>query len=421
MKIIIRKTNSSDKSQNLEKHSGELSSAVALGASEVKPPLFTRPFVTFFFLNFAIFMVLDMQLATMPLYLQDQSMSEAQIGVIFGAVFVAAIVVRFCTGSLTTLLKPLWLLRAGFLCLALGNAVFLLWDNFLNFLGSRLIFGAGIGVASTMVVSLTSSIIPPKRMGEGLSFLALAASIALTIGPFIGITINERYGFTVLLISIIAICVVGAILGLTLSDDRFKGSFTFKERPPLIPDKEVLAAVVLIFLLGMSTSGIFTYLVLYLDQIQLKTVARFFTITACSIVFTRLASGKVHDKLGHFFIVVPASIFLIISELILFSFPGTKTIILSAICFGFGIGALLPSLQALAVNAAQPEKRTAAAAAFLNGYDIGQGLGIVSLGVLSELLHSYRYVYLATPIFMMVLVIFYLLSSIFERGKRIKS
>ncbi|MDR2437310.1 MAG: MFS transporter [Endomicrobium sp.] len=404
---------------NLEKTPDDILPSVELGVPELKAPLFTLAFITLFFLNFAIFMVLDILLATMPIYLLSNGMSEAQIGVIFGAVFIAAILVRFSSGKLVTLIKPLWLLRAGFLCLALGNAVIFLFDNFINFTVSRLIFGAGIGIASTMVVSITSSIIPKNRMGEGLSFLALSASIALTIGPFIGIYLFEEYEFTGVMFTVIAICLVGALLSLTLRGDKFNQSFSFKERPPLIPDREVLAAAILIFFLGLSTCGIFTYLVLYLNEIKIEAVVRFFTIAACSIVFMRLFSGKVHDRLGHFFIVLPGSILLIISELILLIYPGPNSIILAAICFGFGIGALLPSLQAIAVNAVPAEKRTAAAAAFLNGYDIGQGTGIVILGFLSEFFHSYRYVYLATPIFMVCLLVIYQASSLFEKGKRI--
>jgi MFS family permease len=400
----------------------EKAPAEEIVSTPANPPLFTRAFITLFFMNFTVFMGLDMMLAPMPLYLQDNMMTEAQIGVIFGGVYLASIFIRFWAGRLVTVVKPLWLLRGAFICTALGNAVFLLVDHFFNYFGSRVIFGLGLGLSSTMVVTLTSSIIPPRRMGEGLSFLALGASIALTVGPLIGITMLERYGFVVVLGTVISVFVLGSVLGFTLREERFPVGTAFKERPPLIPDKEVLAAAGLIFFLGMSTCGIFTYLVLYLDEISLRSiVARFFTVTACSIVLTRLFGGRINDRLGHLFIVLPTSCLVIISELILFFFPGPRTIILAAICFGLGLGALLPSLQALAINAAPATKRTGAAAAFLNGYDIGQASGFVLLGFLSELFSSYLYVYIATPIFMVALILYYSVSPLFNRGKRIKA
>ena len=171
----------------------------------------------------------------------------------------------------------------------------------------------------------------------------------------------------------------------------------------------------------MSTCGIFTYLVLYLDEVKLKVAARFFTVTAFAIILTRVFGGRIHDKCGHLFIVAPSSSLLILSEVVLLVWPGPVTVLFAAACFGLGLGALLPSLQALAISFAPPEKRTAAAAAFLNGYDVGQASGIVLLGVLSELADSYRWVYLATPLFMGALLSFYLASSLFSRGKVIKA
>jgi MFS family permease len=391
------------------------------GPEKGPPRLFTISFMTFVVMNFCVFSALDMMLATMPLYLQENGMSEARIGVVFGGVFLASISVRFFAGRLVDFIKPLWVLRLGFLLAALGNAVFLLFDNFLNYFASRIVFGLGMGLSSTMIITLASAVIPPGRTGEGLSILALGASIALTCGPFIGIEVRDHFGFTIMLSSVIGVFLVGAALAFSQREKYFRGKFVQMRRPPLMPGRNVAAAALLIFFLGLNNCSIFTYLVLYLDELDMAAAAKFFTVTAFAIILTRLFGGKIHDRQGHLFIVLPTSLLIILSELILLLVPGERSVLVAAVCFGLGMGALIPSLQTLAITAAPPEKRTAAAAAYLNGLDVGQALGIVLLGVISEIFHTYRWVYLVTPLFVVFLLLFYLMTPFFRQGKIIRA
>jgi MFS family permease len=116
---------------------------------------------------------------------------------------------------------------------------------------------------------------------------------------------------------------------------------------------------------------------------------------------------------------VPSSVLIGLSLLILLFHPDKQDAFIAAMVFGLGMGAIFPSLQALIISNASPEKRTLAAAAFLNGYDIGIALSTIGLGIISEIFHTYRYVYLVTPIYIVVFLLVYNLSPALLKGKRL--
>jgi MFS family permease len=67
--------------------------------------------------------------------------------------------------------------------------------------------------------------------------------------------------------------------------------------------------------------------------------------------------------------------------------PNNITFIISALLSGYAFGGVEPSLQAMAVNIAPPERRGAANSTFLCAYDIGIGIGGGIAGVLIDLLN----------------------------------
>jgi predicted MFS family arabinose efflux permease len=447
------------------------------------------PFLTLFGINFCLFGGMNMLLATMPIHFKDHGMTEAMIGFIFGAFFASSICSRLLTGRLAKRLGELGLLKAALLTAALGNVLMLSGDLFPVYLLTRLVNGAGVGAATTLMISLASKIIPPARLAEGLGRLALGASLALAFGPFAGIKLAESCGFPVLLATTCLLLTLAFLAASTRrsSDFLVDGAAASQAGAPVgttgqagvgvgeacqggaagqagageacqagvgagaddpggarsgsaapggdgapfeagagapaskgarLPDKELLLPSLLVLLLGGACCGIFTYLVLYLDELGIKGAAAFFFVATMGIVTTRIAGGRVHDRFGHMFVIVPSSLLIMSALLILLLFPGPAAANVAAACYGLGMGALFPSLQALTISYSPPEKRTLAAALFLNGYDVGTSLNTVAMGILAGVFHTYRSVYAATPLFMAALLLVYCLNPVFDKGRR---
>ncbi|MDR3154100.1 MAG: MFS transporter [Deltaproteobacteria bacterium] len=450
--------------------------------------LWSGSFLILFGINVCLFGSMNMLLATMPIRFQDNGMSEGMIGLIFGGFYAACISARIATGSLAAGLGELRLLKAALLMAALGNALMLLNDSFASYFLSRIVNGAGIGAATTLMISLASKIIPGGRLAEGLGRLALGATVALAFGPLLGLKGAALFGFPVLLAgSALALSagfaaaaaldpaafreagrnscpasglaagqgaapapgqeagrapeqaagrasareagrasgpeagrpsVQGSGLGPSRSGDEGAAPPEKPRRGFRLPDREMALPALLFILLGGAVGGIFTFLVLYLDERGLGDAGTFFLVATLGMVSTRLFGGRLHDRCGHLFVILPCSLLMLGSHVTLFLAPGGLGVRLAALAFGLGLGALFPSLQALAIAYSPPARRTLAAALLLNGYDVGIATNAVVLGWLSELFHTYRAVYAATPLFMIAFLLVYFLNPVFSKGRR---
>jgi MFS family permease len=85
----------------------------------------------------------------------------------------------------------------------------------------------------------------------------------------------------------------------------------------------------------------------------------------------------------------------------------------ASLLYGFSVGAMFPSLQALAISYAPVNLRTEASASFMNAYDIGFGLGAIIMGQIAHLAGKYGIVYLAAAAAMLVFLLYYIICYLF--------
>jgi predicted MFS family arabinose efflux permease len=392
-----------------------------------------------------------MLIAPMPIRFRDYGMTEGMIGVIFGAFYVACVLSRLAAPRLAGGMGEAWLLKAAILAAALGNAMMLAGDGFALYLSSRFVNGVGVGAATAVLVSMASAIVPQSRLGEGIGRLAMGGSISLALGPTLGMRVDALWGYRALLASTCLALAVALAAAMSLSDPapapalppaapeppeapappdapEHRGPDERAAAAPAAEDggaparawRGILLPALLTFLLGGSCCGIFNYLVLYLAERGVPGAETFFLLGAGVVVMTRLWAGRLHDTRGHSAVVGPSCLFMIVCLVTLLVSPGPKSILVAAVFYGLGMGALYPSLQALAIAGAPRGARTLVAAFTLNGYDVGIALNAAVLGWLSGVFGTYRTVYAVTPFLMVALFIVYTLSPAFDRGRKVR-
>ncbi|MDR1038562.1 MAG: MFS transporter [Deltaproteobacteria bacterium] len=441
----------------------------------VKPPLWTRTFFTFLFVNLCVFMGFNMLLPTLPLYLEAAGLTEQEIGIVFGSFTISAITARITAGRLSGLLGAVRTARAGLFVCAGGTLVYFLHDSIPSYVAARLLQGLGFGLTSTLLVSLASQTIPPSRMGEGLGYLGLGATVALAIGPYSGLYAAETYGFVAMFVGASACCVAAGLVSLLLpriSFPRPRAAAAGKpdagagkpDAPPMpaappdgtdaarrdgsgadavrtaaranallaleakaaspttpAPRKRLRvewAAVPPSFLMlvyGVAASAIVTYLAVYAKERGMPSAAEFFVVSTAGTVVSRLWAGRLFDRKGHFYVIPPAVALIAFSIVSILVVPGRALMDTAAVCYGMGAGALFPSLQTLALTSVPPDRRTTASAYFFVSFDIGMGAGSVVMGGLAGLFSSYRVVYVAAIVCMAFFAASYFL--IFSKGR----
>ncbi len=163
------------------------------------------------------------------------------------------------------------------------------------------------------------------------------------------------------------------------------------------------------------TNGIIAaYLVLYAENRGIAGVSVYFTVCAAVLFVVRPFSGKLMDKKGLHFTVLPGLLVTASSLFILGRSATLPLILLTGALRSLGQGAAQPSLQAGCINRVGREKTGVATSTYYLGGDVGQGIGPMLGGVIIGQLASiagYRVVFDICGLLMLGALVYFLVSS----------
>ncbi|WP_244163260.1 MFS transporter [Paenibacillus pectinilyticus] len=368
-------------------------------------PLWTRPFIALTTCFFLLFLSLQMLLSSFPAYVKDEfHAGNIQTSLVTAVFALAAIVSRFATASLMQRVSRMKLLLAGLIIAAATTALYAAAGSFATLLSLRIGYGIGFGMASTILPTLVSRIIPLRRMGEGIGYFGLSTSLAMSIGPSIGLNVMKQAGFMPLtMIGLITSVAIFPILWLSrskrdqaliepakpaqqanLSNTAAKPGF----------NRKLLFPVLLNVFLSITYSGLLSFLALFGDYVHIEQVGLFFLFNAVTIILVRPFSGRIFDRFGHASVLIPAGLFVTASMAVLSNTHTMPMLIVSALLYGIGFGAIQPTIQAWMLRSSRPEQYGMANSMFYNSTDFGVAIGSILLGIISSATNysvMYRY------------------------------
>ncbi|MDR1920589.1 MAG: MFS transporter [Candidatus Adiutrix sp.] len=371
--------------------------------------LWSLTFLTFVMLNFCIFMGFDILLPTLTLFMEGNGASQAEIGVIFGAFTVSAVLFRMLASRLAWRFEAMHLVRLGLLFCAIVGLYYFWARSTPTAMAARFLHGAGFGLSSTLITALASQIIPPTRMGEGLGYLGLGTTLALALGPFFGIWLMVEWGYLFMFI-VVAACYTASILMVGALPKLKLAAPPGAARPRLVlVSRKAMAPSFLMFMVGLIMSAVIIFMALYCKEKGLPYAGHFFVVSTIGIFVARMTSGRVHDRLGHRYVLIPAALTLLGSMLLLAFTNGSPfAFFCASIAYGLSTGAIFPSVQALAFSSTPISARTETTASFFNAFDLGVGSGSLALGYIAGRVGSYGAVYLVAAGLAVFFLAFYL-------------
>lgn len=377
--------------------------------TSLTPRLWTLTFIIFVCLNFFIFMGFDLLLPTLSLYLEGKGRSQAEIGRIFGVFTISAVLVRMFASRLSRHFEAMGLARLGLLVCAAAGAGYFWAHTEGGGLAVRFLHGAGFGLAQTLLISLATQVIPPARMGEGMGYLGLGSTLALAVGPFFGIWLMEDFGYLTLFMGVASFYLGGIALLFFLPPIKLASARAGAPPPRVILiDSKVWRPSLMVFFLGVSLSSVSIFMALYCQESDLPYAGHFFVFSALGLLVARLFSGRVYDRMGPGYVILPSALMLVGCLLMLYLRSDAITLLTVAVLYGLSSGSLFSGLQTLTIEAVPISGRTEATASFFNAFDLGIGLGSLSLGWLAGQLSSYASVYLGASLMSAILTLFYL-------------
>jgi predicted MFS family arabinose efflux permease len=358
-----------------------------------RTPLWTRPFIALTASFFLLFLSLQMLLSSFPAYVKEEfHVGNVQASMITSLFALSAIVARFATAALMRRMSRMKLLVAGLAIAAVTSAFYAAVGSFGALLALRIGYGFGFGIASTILPTLVSRIIPLRRMGEGIGYFGLSTSLAMSVGPSIGLNVMNHAGFAQLTMAGLAISLlIFPVLWLSRSkrpseEEPGKQAASSNPNPAAKPgfNRKLVFPVLLNVMLAITYSGLLSFLVLFGNAAHIEQVGMFFLFNAITIILVRPYSGKMFDRRGHAAVLIPAGLFVAASMALLANTHSMPALILSALMYGVGFGAIQPTIQAWMLRSSKPEQYGMANSMFYNSTDFGIAIGSILLGIVSS-------------------------------------
>lgn len=357
---------------------------------------------------------------TLPIFLTEHGSTSSQTGLIMGIFTLSAIIIRLFSAYGERRLGAKKFLYLGLSICCLSIAAYNLGTSFISAFSVRILHGLGFGITTTLLATLAIYVIPATRRGEGIGYLGFGMILTSSIAPFWGIWLLDNINslalflfaaFTQLLALLCIVSVKISNFSSNTSNNNKSNSFfnTIIEKDSLFPS-------FLALLLGICSSSILSFITLFAIEKNIFNVGYVFLAMTGGTFFARIVCGRIFDRKGHPFVLIPASLICIISLFNISQALSLTDLIIAAFLYGLSTGSIFPTLQAWIMNRAKPERRTEANAMFYNSFDLGIGGGSALLGFIVSIT-NYATMYLFATFIMVLLSTIYILYLIYNKQK----
>jgi len=383
-----------------------------------RPALWRLPFILISAASFFLFLAFYTLSTTLPLFVESTlGGSQGQMGLSMMVFILAAVVCRPLAGRWTDRIGSRPILLAGLGLFAAASLLYAPIRSFGALLGLRVVHGIGFGLAATAASAAAAQLVPAERKGEGIGYFSLFISLAMVVGPFVGLTVvqgSASFG------ALFGLCAAFAGLAL-LAGLPAKLPKPERAAPATAPapgsaepgflrsmfERRALPIALAGFILAFAYSGITTYISVYAGELHLAQSASWFFVSfALMIVLPRPFTGRLFDRHGAHVLVYPGIALFAIGTLALGFAESSLVFLASGAIIGLGYGLLFPSFQTLAIQSSPPHRAGIATSTYFVLFDSGYGIGSYALGTLAAG-SSYALMYLASAAIVSVTAITY--------------
>lgn len=252
-------------------------------------------------------------------------------------------------------------------------------------LGFRLVQGAAQAFSATCCLALATDALPEEKLGQGIGIFSLAQAISQAIGPTIGLTISEHFGFRTAFFTSAGMMLMGIAIASRIRV-HFVKTKAFRINIRSLAAREAILPAVIMFLLQLVYANITSFLVIYGTGIGINQsqIGLYFTVYACTMFFTRPTIGRLSDKYGHAAVMIPSLLCFAASFWLISVTKNLLMLLLAAMIAAFGYGAAVPAVQSLCMKLVPKEKRGAGSCTNYIGSDLGNLVGPVIAGMVIE-------------------------------------
>ena len=346
--------------------------------------LWNLGFICFALVNFIISAAFSMAMPIIAGYIVNMGATLAFAGFITGLMAFVSLFTRPFASLLGDRLNKKKLLIVSTFATGVIMVFYAFVPGIMWLVPTRILHGIFFSVSGTLAFALGTYYIPGKRMAEGVGFLGVGQVIGRAVGPNTGIYLSENYSYELCFI-ISGIILVTAGLSIIAiryehsvsktpgtADGKSSASFKFNDliAVELLPN--AFFAGLLVLGGGLANS----YLVLLGAHRSISNIGLFFVVNALVTLAARPILGKLADRKGIAYTIIPGFILISMSMLVIAFSQSLWPLLFSAVLLAIGGGAL-PALQSECLRMLSPERKTLATGTYFIGLDTCIGLGTI--------------------------------------------
>lgn len=373
-----------------------------------KYPIWTKPFISLFCTNLSVFIIFYGLVSTLPLYAVGAlNKTDQEAGLLMSIFLLSAIIVRPFTGKVLDVAgkrRMLWI-SLGFYLICTAAYFFIKPFQWLLIL--RFIHGIWFSIATTACGAIAADLVPTARRGTGLGYFTMSTNLGVVLGPLIALFLIQAYSFDVLFVLLSLLMIVGALFSLSIPNRNQFKPVKSKKKFSLgdIFELKAIPVAFLASLIGLSYASILSYLSIYAQgKGLLGLTGTFFLVFAAVMLAARPFTGRLFDIKGPQYILFPGLVLFMIGFIMLAKMHSATMFLIAGAFVGLGYGALVPSLQTLAIQSTNIERSGYATATFYTFFDAGIAAGSYVFGVAAAS-YGYEAIYLISSALVCVVLL----------------
>lgn len=368
-------------------------------------PLFINVLLVNMTMNFGQFMMSSL-IGPLASFL---GASPTLVGTIVSAFSITCLLVKPVSGTIIDTCSKKKILVAAISVTMLAFVLYSLAQTPQMVFAARLIHGLGMGFTTSTCLALATEALPIRKLTQGIGYYSLAQTIASAIGPTIGLSMVNRWGYSAAFRVGAVIMGLAVLLAATMKTRQCEEAPRGKLRLTLdgMVAREALLPAAFLFFLALSSGTISSFLVIYARNEQgVDQIGLYFTVNAICLLVTRPLIGRLGDKYGIHRVLLPA---LVTYGAALFVISWASTLpafLLAAVINSFGYGAAQPIIQALCMKSVPKERRGVASTTSYIGTDVGYLIGSPIAGALATAFgYSAMFRFMVVPVGMAVILL----------------
>lgn len=356
--------------------------------------LLTRDYALACLASIVVFTGWYFLLPTLPLYVKDLGGKDVELGLATAVLSVSTVASRLLAGRAADKWGRKWLLVAGTFVFLVSMVAFAFTTDVLSVLLVRFLQGFGFGTMTAAGGTLVADLAPERRRGEAVGYYGMFMTIAMAIGPGVGLSLLVYRGlpiagFQLLFVLAAVLAALSLVVTLLIREPRealephAESAGSPSARGFFVP--AVLPLALALLLITPTYGAVLTFLPVHAGPQQTQNVSVFFLVYALVVLVSRPAAGLLADRIGRRPVLIPATALAAIGVGLLAMPPDLPVVVAAALCYGAGFGAIYPSILALALDRVSPRQRGSAMGLMFAAFDAGIALGTMLFALVAEL------------------------------------